>query len=131
MDKVRLECTETMSSYRAARCILRENILGASEITANLYCKCVSVLGRLRDLQHIFAVIYRTIYHRIRVADPAGSGCFGQIRIPVFEIKSNQDPIFKIFNQTFLAGFVRIRYNTELIDINYIDFYVEAKVKGE
>ena len=84
-------------------------------------CICVLCIGKIVDLQHIFAVIYRTIYHRIRVADPAGSGCFGQIRIPVFEIKSNQDPGFKIFNQTFLAGFVRIRYNTELIYINYID----------
>ena len=35
------------------------HILGASEITANLCCNCVylySVLGRLRDLQYIFAV---------------------------------------------------------------------------
>ena len=33
-------------------------MLGASEITANLYCICVAVLGRLRVLQYIFAVYY-------------------------------------------------------------------------
>ena len=34
-------------------------LLGVSEITANLYCNCsISVLGRLRDLQYIFAVTY-------------------------------------------------------------------------
>ena len=36
-------------------------VLGASEITANLYFNCsISVLGRLRDLQDIFAQIYGT-----------------------------------------------------------------------
>ena len=33
------------------------SLLGVPEVTANLYCNfCVSVLGRLRDLQYIFAV---------------------------------------------------------------------------
>ena len=36
-------------------------VLGASEITAKLYCIEYIILGRLRDLQYIFAVIYGTL----------------------------------------------------------------------
>ena len=36
-------------------------LLGAPEITANLYLLRTSVLGRLRDLQYIFAVIYEIL----------------------------------------------------------------------
>ena len=39
-----------------------QELLGASEITANLYCKLrASVLGRFRDFQYVFAVIYETL----------------------------------------------------------------------
>ena len=31
-------------------------LLGDPEVTANLYCNFVSVLGRLRDLQYVFSV---------------------------------------------------------------------------
>ena len=36
------------------------SLLGASEITANLYCNCV-YLYWVRDLQYIFAIIYGTL----------------------------------------------------------------------
>ena len=41
-------------------CVPMFCLLGASEVTENLYCNCV-VLGRLRDLQYIFAVTYETL----------------------------------------------------------------------
>ena len=41
--------------------IIVGKIMGASEVTANLYCNCVCVLGRLPDLEYIFAVMYGTL----------------------------------------------------------------------
>ena len=56
------------SFYYVTACILPRNfdnlafyLLGASKITENLYCNCVHLLGRLRDLQYIFAVNYETL----------------------------------------------------------------------
>ena len=45
-------------------CAVNYYLLGDPEVTANLYYKfCVSMLGRLRDLQYIFAVTqYQFLY---------------------------------------------------------------------
>ena len=101
-------------------------ILGASEITANLYCNCVYLyLGRQSDLQYIFAVINGTLSIKHQILSGLKSGSIQ--RFPFLPEKK----CLPIFREVRLI-FIKMTNRCPLVDQHLEGrYYIFTLTKGK